>query len=441
MTKPIPTLLSGGLPLLGHALEFKRNQTRLFERGLREVGPVFGLRLAQQPAAALIGPDYHQQFFLETDKKLSMHKTYRFLREMFGEVAFTASPEMYYRQRPILYQPFKGEKMAGYVRIMHAEIQAWLDGLGARGEMELMAELTTVVQNVAAHALMGKAFRDQLSREFWRLYADLSAGMDPLLPPNLPLPKFWRRNQARDRLHAMLGAMIAERRAHPEKYDDFMQDFINARYEDGTPVENHAVVNLIMGLMFAGHETTVGQAAWTIIRLLQNPAYLAALRAELAEKFDPHTPADLRALGNLHRVNWAVHEVTRLNPSAHLLMRLTEDDWDIGTHLIPKNWVVFVSAGAAQRLPQLFADPERFDPERFGPGREEDRAHRFAMIGFGGGMHKCAGMNFANNEMSLITALLFSQFDLELLDKDPQTNMSLGAPRPQPTRVRYARRG
>lgn len=440
MTKPIPAMLPGGLPVLGHALEFQRNQMHLFERGVREVGPVFAMRLARQNAAVMVGPEYHQIFFQETDKKLSMHKTYRFLREMFGEVAFTASPEIYYRQRPILYQPFKGEKMAGYVRIMHAETQSWLDSLGQNGNMELMAQLTTLIQNIAAHAFMGKTFRDQLGQDFWKQYTILSAGMDPLLPPNLPLPKFWRRNQARNRLYAMLGDLIAERRAHPEKYDDFMQDFINARYEDGSPVENQTIISLIMGLMFAGHETTAGQAAWTVIRLLQNPDYLAKVRTELAEKLDPRTPIELRALGGLHRLNWAVSEVSRLDPSAHLLMRMTEEDLDVGTHIIPKDWVVFVSAGVAHRLPQLFTEPEHYDPERFGPGREEDRAHRFAMIGFGGGMHKCAGMNFANNEMSVIAALLFAQFDLELLDKDPQTNYGLGAPRPQPTRVRYTRR-
>jgi sterol 14-demethylase len=88
----------------------------------------------------------------------------------------------------------------------------------------------------------------------------------------------------------------------------------------------------------------------------------------------------------------------------------------------------------------VFADPGRFDPLRFAPGHEEDKQHRFALIGFGGGIHKCAGMNFANNEMAIITALLFQQFDLELVSQDPQVEFGLGAARPTRTIVRYRRK-
>jgi sterol 14-demethylase len=90
-------------------------------------------------------------------------------------------------------------------------------------------------------------------------------------------------------------------------------------------------------------------------------------------------------------------------------------------------------------LPEWFSEPERFDPLRFAPERAEDRKHRFALIGFGGGTHKCAGMNFANNEMMTITALLFSQFALELRTRNPGLTYALGAVRPEAAWVRYRR--
>src|SRR5437879_13408547 len=99
-----------------------------------------------------------------------------------------------------------------------------------------------------------------------------------------------------------------------------------------------------------------------------------------------------------------------------------------------------VNAGLAQRLGSLFTNPEKYDPLRYAPGREEDRQHRFSLIGFGGGTHKCAGMNFANNEMMIITALLFQQFDLELITKDPRVDYGLGAARPEKTYIRSKRK-
>jgi sterol 14-demethylase len=91
-------------------------------------------------------------------------------------------------------------------------------------------------------------------------------------------------------------------------------------------------------------------------------------------------------------------------------------------------------------LPALFDSPDTFDPLRFAPDRAEDKQNRFALIGFGGGTHKCTGMNFANTEMTIITALLFQQFDVELVTQHPQVQHGLGANRPSKTVVRYRRK-
>ncbi|HET8846939.1 MAG TPA: cytochrome P450, partial [Ktedonobacteraceae bacterium] len=226
--KPTPPMLPGN-PLVGHTFQFMRDRDGVLIRGFQSLGPIFGIKLAGRSTAVLIGPDYQQIFFTETDKKLSMHKSYRFLKEAFGEVAFAGPPEVYTAQRPILHSPFKAEKMIKAIGVMQLEVQQWLDGLGEQGEMELTSEITALVQNVASHALMGNEFREQAGRDFWRLYLVIGKSLDPMLPPNLPLPKFIHRDQAKRKLRALLHPIIAERRAHPENYDDFLQDFVNAR--------------------------------------------------------------------------------------------------------------------------------------------------------------------------------------------------------------------
>ena len=62
------------------------------------------------------------------------------------------------------------------------------------------------------------------------------------------------------------------------------------------------------------------------------------------------------------------------------------------------------------------------------------------IIAFGGGLHKCAGMNFANTEMAVITALLFRNYDLELITPETQVERGLGSSRPSQTWVRFKRR-
>ncbi|MDX1616066.1 MAG: cytochrome P450 [Candidatus Promineifilaceae bacterium] len=439
MAKVTPPLVSGALPFLGHVLDFRSDRTALLRRGYQEHGPIFALDLAGQKTAILIGPTFHRRFFQETDKSLSMDKPYRFMQAIFGDVAFLASHETYLRHRPVLHAPFKRQKMVRYIEIMQREVQRWLDDLGDSGEFEINAELGRLVQNVAGYALMGKEFQQSVGAEFWSLYSVLGKALDPIIPPNWPLPKFIRRDRAKERMVAILRPVIAERRRHPERYDDFLQDIIDTPDAEGNKPDDDLVIGLILALNFAGHETTAGQAAWTIIQILQHPSYCQLVESEVAEKAPPGTTLNQALLNRLEHVIWAVRETERTQPSADMQIRYVEEDLDVDEHVIPAGWLVQTAPNVAHRLPELFTAPHQFDPLRFAPDRQEDRQDRFALIGFGGGMHKCTGMNFANNEMAVITTLLLQQYDLQLMTTETDVEYGLGANRPTETWVRYQR--
>ena len=435
---PLPPELPG-TPLLGHMQPFRRDRQAFLKDTYQQHGPIFTIRLGPRPVVVMIGPEYHQYFFTETDKSLSISKPYEMLHALFGEVAFLAPKEVYQEQRPILHSPFQREKMIRYQVIMQAEIQRWLDGLGDEGEMDISTELSRLVQNVAGHALMGDDFQQVVGREFWDLYSILGQSLELVIPPNWPTVKNLRREWAKRKMRRILEPFILERRRNPQDYDDFLQDFLETQAKSGRLATDEEIFGLLRALMFASHETTAGQAAWTIIEILRHPEYEACLRSELAVMLQPGSEIDGGVLRSLEHVYWAVREIERLHPSADVLMRVAEQDLEICGYRIPRGWMVMLVPSVAHRLPYLFADPENFDPLRFAPDRAEDRKHRFAMIGFGGGTHKCAGMNFANNEMMTITAMLFSQFELELRTPNPGLNYGVGAVRPASTIIHYRR--
>lgn len=436
-----PPVVSGALPILGHLTEFGKDRAGLIARGYKEHGCVFTVKLGPQNVAVLLGPEHHRTFFLETDKTLNIATPYKFLRATFGEVFFMAGHEEYLRQRPFLTQAFRREKMAYYIEIMNQRVQTWLDTLGEAGEFDVSETMGWLTQDIAGHALMGERFMAEAGQEFWKLYADVGRGMDPILPPSLPLPKFRRRDKARAKMAAILLPIIEERRANPEAYNDFLQDFVNSHYSDnGEPIEDEVLLNLMLGLMFAGHETTAGQAAWNIILLLQQPDFLALVQEEIDRLVPAGQTVDGRTLHGLTHLGYAVTETERLRPSADMLLRDVDAEMEIGGYRIPAGWKVQVSAEIAHRLPDWFEEPDKYDPLRFAPERAEDKTDRFTLIGFGGGGHKCMGMNFANNEISVITALLLQQFELELLTRDPGIVRGVGANKPEPAFVRYRRR-
>lgn len=440
VTKKTPPFVSGALPGLGHALEFQRNRSGLVKRGFAEHGAVFAIKLASQNVAIVIGPEHQKKFFMETDKALNIQEPYRFLRPMFGDVLFLASPEDYKAQRPLVQELFKREKMLHYVDVMQTEVQKWLDGLGEEGEIELVSEIVYLVQEVAGNCFLGPEVHQRIGREFWDLYVHLGRSLDPVLPPHWPLPKFIRRDRARARMLEILRPIIAERRQHGDQYDDFLQDLVTKKHPDGREYEEELIVNLLLGLMFAGHETTAGQAAWTVILLLQNPDYLARVQQEI-ERVAPYgVHIDPKRFMQLEHISWAVREVERMRPSAEMLMRTVHEDIEFGDYVVPAGWLVQVAQEVGHNLPALFDQPDRFDPLRYAPDRAEDKQDRFALFGFGGGVHKCTGMNFANNEMTIIAALLFQQFDVELVTLNPEIERGLGASRPQKTIIHYRRK-
>lgn len=440
MQKPIPPLAPGALPVLGHVLGYRNNRNDLLKKGYAACGPVFSLKLMSQNVAVLAGPEFSKIFFTQTDQALSMVEPYQFLRDTFGDVAFLVGPEFYKQTRPVLHEPFKRHKMVEYLAVMNQRVQVWLDKLGEAGEMDFVKECVALVQDVAGSALMGPSFQEEVGAEFWPLYEDISLSLDPLIPAHWPVPKFKRRDRARAKMEALLRPMLAHRRQNPEAYDDFMQELLNAKDATGEPLSDEYVIPLVLGLLFAGHETTAGQAAWTVVELLRHPEYAALVREEVDTYLPFGTELDMARTAQLKHIEWTVREVERVRPSADLVMRYTTSPVEVGDYEIPAGWLVQSSATLSHNMPEVFANPEAFDPLRYAPDRAEDKKHRFALIGFGGGMHKCTGMNFANMEMMVITALLWQQFDLELVTQDTHVQSGMGANRPSATVVRYRRR-
>lgn len=433
-----PPIISGGLPVLGHALEMMRDRASLFKRGYDEHGDIFTLKLGPQKAVVVTGAEYNKLVYTQTDKALNMNDAYAFLKAALGEVLFIAGPETYANQRPLLQETFKRERMAGYVEAMNREVQVWLDGLGDSGEMDLTVEMLRLTQYVAGAALIGTDFRTEMGEEFWQQYGEISRSLDPILPPHLPLPKFRRRDKANAQIKQTFRQMIERRRANPAQYDDLISTLLTTPQKDGTFMDDATIVNMFTGLLFAGHETTAGQAAWLITLLLQHPAYLTLVKAEIEAHISADTRIDENTLRNLKNIYYAIDETTRMRPSADLQMRTVNQDFSIGDYTLPQGWRVIVNATNSHFLDDVFTNPYQFDPLRWSPERGEGK-NPFAIVGFGGGLHKCSGMNFARNEMAIITARLLSQFTLALISDDIKVVQGNGANHPSAVKVRYQR--
>ena len=438
-------VLGGALPLLGHMTGFARDPVALMRRVRAECGDAGEVRLLGKRIVLLSGTAAQEAFCRAPDEQLSQKIAYRLMTPVFGKgVVFDAPVEKLNEQLRILMPALRDKNMRTYAEIFTAEVDAMVETWGESGEIDVLdftAELTTYT---SSHCLLGPEFRYGMTEEFARVYAALEAGVNAIayVNPYLPLPVFRRRDKARARLVEMITENIERRRRSGETKSDALQVLMDSRYSDGSALTPNEITGILTASMFAGHHTSSGTAAWTLIELLRHPEWLAKARAEVDAIYARDGAVSYQALREVPVLESVIKEVLRLHPPLIILMRGVLHDFEVGDVTIPAGRLVAISPTVSHAIPELFRDPERFDPSRYEAGREED-SEQFGWIPFGGGPHRCSGSAFALMQLKAITARLIRSWNFELVSPHPSyvpdyTKMVV---QPQhPCLVRYRRR-
>jgi sterol 14alpha-demethylase len=439
-----PPMLPGGLPLLGHALALRRDPVGLLRGGHARFGEVFAFRLPGTRVAALLGPRAQAAFFNAPDDQLSAREVYQFTVPVFGPgVVYDVPPAVLDEQMGMLFPALRDERLRAYARVMQEEAETYTDAWGDAGEVDLAVAMNELTVFIATRCLIGEELRRRVSREFAHLYHDLEGGINlvAFFNPHLPLPAFRRRDRARRGIAALIAAVIAERRARGVEGEDFLQTLMGARYAGGRALTEDEIVGLLLGIIFAGQHTSAVMAAWTGLLLLEHPEHLPAVLAEQREVFDGGRPMSLEALRRLVVLERCIKEAERMHPPLIMLMRRVVRDLVVGDYVVPAGDMALVSPAAGHRIAEVFADPDRYDPDRFGPERQEDRRQKHALIGFGGGHHRCIGTTFAQQQIKVIWSVLLQRFELApaRVGHQPDYSTFVVGPRP-PCLVRYRRR-
>ena len=442
---PTPPLVDGALPLIGHALDLKKNPVELLQRGRDRHGDLYSLKLPGSPSTVVMtGPAAQHKFFRLSDEATSMREVYKLMIPIFGKgIAYDAEPEVMKEQLAFFHEALRETRLRTYAQGFVEEAEEYFGKWGDEGVVELYEVGNELTIYTSSRSLLGKSFRQHLSDEFAKLYYEMEGGLQLLafFAPNLPIPAFKKRDRARKRLGELIAGIVADRRKQGLTSEDFLQTLMDATYKNGTPLTEDEMTGLLLAIMFAGHHTSGITFAWTGILLNQNPQWIERLRSEQDRVLGSRTDLQLEDLRAMTELEWVVKEALRLYPPIIMVMRRMLEGFDFGGYHVPEGSMVMASPAIAHRIPEVFPNPNRFEPDRFGPGREEDRKHAAAWISFGGGRHRCMGIVFAQLQLRAIWSHLLRNFDFELLEPryEPSYDRMLVGPR-SPARVRYRRR-
>ncbi len=439
-----PPKLKGGLPLIGHIVEFARNPYHFMKRVSDELGEIAQFRLFGQRIILLTGDEASTVFYRGTDEQLDQSAAYKLMTPIFGEgIIFDAPNERKNQQLKMLMPALRMDAMRNHADKIVQEVEDMITRWGDAGEIDIVEEMKQLTINTASHCLLGKEFRYELTGEFASIYHDLEKGVNPLAYhfPNLPIPAFRKRDKARRRLQELVSQIVKKRQSQSDKPTDMFQLLIDTRYDDGSRLSENEITGMLIGAIFAGHHTSSGTAAWVLLELLKHPDTYRDVKNELDTCYSDNAPVTFQSLREIPRLEAVLKEVLRLHPPLIVLMRQVNEDLRFKHYRINKGDMVWASPPVTHRMSNLFRQPHQFDPTRYSDDRGEDR-NLMAYQPFGGGKHKCSGNAFAMFQIKAIFALLLREYEFELVDA-PETYVDdygemIVQPK-SPCRIRYQR--
>lgn len=440
--------VSGGEDANGHLEELRHDPIGLLQRVRSECGDVGRFRLADREVVLLTGADANEVFFRAEDDELDQAEAYPFMKPVFGEgVVFDAPPE---RRREMLHnQSLRDKFMRGHAATISREVQRMVATWDDEGEIDLLDWFAELTIYTSSACLIGGRFRDELDRRFAELFHDLERGTDAIafVDPYADIESFRARDRARAALVELVQGIMDRRRTEPAPDADdrdLLDVLLMITDEEGNPrFSADEVTGMFISMMFAGHHTTSGTAAWTLIELLRNPAWFAQVVAELDAQAAEGEDITYQGLREIPHLEAAIKEALRLHPPLILLLRVAKVPVEVEGFTIEPGSLVGASPAISNRIPEAFPDADDFDPSRYFEPREEDVANPWNWIPFGAGRHRCVGAAFALMQLKAIFSVLLREWTFEPaqpLDTYRNDHSKMVVQLAQPCTVRYRRR-
>jgi cytochrome P450 len=262
-----------------------------------------------------------------------------------------------------------------------------LDAMAARGQADLIGDLAFPLPFTVISEMLGMPDGNRDEVRGWS--HTLTKTLDPILSPE----EIEASLAAANKMMAHIEDVLAWKREHPA--DDLLSGLLAAE-DEGDRLSQVELLDQVILLYIAGHETTVNLIGNATLALLRHPDQLAQLRS------DPELDAG------------AVEELLRYDSPVQFSRRITTADLDVGGTTIPAGTFTLTCLGSANH-----------DDARWGSTADEldiTRPDANQHMSFGNGIHHCLGSSLARTEAQVAIGALVRRFpDLELAG-EPERN-------------------
>jgi len=355
----------------------------------------------------LFGPDANRLVLLDRDRIFSARKPWhQIMGRIFPNGLLLRDGDEHKHHRKIMHEAFTRPALRNYGEQMNPMVAAGIADWHQRPAPFLafraFKELTL---NIAASIFVGVGLGAE-TRTMNTVFEDLVAASMSRVRLRIPGLEFYRGLQGREFMVRYFRELIGARRAADGS--DMFSRLCHAVSEEGERFDDQEIVDHMIFLMMAAHDTTTSTLTSMTYELARHPEWQERVRAESLAFADAYVGFD--TMEQLESLTWVMKETLRRYPPLPVIPRVATADFEFEGFRIPKGTMVVVSPIHTHHMAEWWTEPLRFDPERFAPARAEDERHTHSWVPFGGGPHLCLGMRFAEMQIKAVMHQLVRRY-------------------------------
>ncbi|WP_263601249.1 cytochrome P450 [Chryseobacterium sp. PET-29] len=341
------------------------------------------------------------------------------LGKYLGKGLLTNNGKDWLKQRRLIQPGFSKAKISNLVSIMEEEIDSAFSSFEKEPEIDLYDVFHTLAFNIVAKTLFSSDIDEEKVKELGKIITEVQEVFAkevriPLYTQVLNILGITDKNirKSKQAKH-IIQSVLEKRRNSDEEKNDLLDMLIHARYEDTQlPMSDEQLVDEMLILFIAGHETTANALSFIFFEISQNPETEKKLRQEIRKEGE-----NVFTTENLMKKSFTINivkEAMRLHSPAWAIDRQALEDDSFKDYSWKKGTLIILYITGLHRNPKYWSDPNSFIPERF----DDENAKNFAYYPFGAGPRLCIGEHFAMMEMALIVRKFYKNYSFISYQKD-----------------------
>ncbi|HSP40429.1 MAG TPA: cytochrome P450 [Gillisia sp.] len=409
----IPTV-----PLLkfyANALRILKNPLTFHRENFEKLGDTWRLNIGRGDPVVFSRDPGFAQYVLQKNHKNYTKTTIqtRDMAKYLGKGLLTSEGEHWKKQRRLIQPAFHKKQLVQILDSINSAIKTEIKKIEVNRFVDIFPVFNDLAFQTVVKSLFSSAVGD---KEITRLQFITEAAQKMLVKElRQPYLNGWflrKRNIQKhidltEEARVMLREIVVKRKSSGTRENDLLDMLLDARYEDGTAMEDEQLIDEILILFTAGHETTSNSLTFTAQLLARNPKSQDKIFSEI-KKSQEETTSLFEFIQNCNYTRQVIEESMRLYPPAYFIDRVNIEEDEFDGKIVPKGTSLLFSMYEIHRHRDYWEDPETFKPERF----EDTKKSSNAYYPFGAGPRMCIGNNFAMYEMILAVAELVKKYEI-----------------------------